>query len=167
VALHPTACDCLDPVPEIPLSVIEFPHETTRTVCSLLFSGALLRFPRIRWLLPHGGGTVVILAHRIAGVLNLRPELRDRVPDGVIAALQRLYYDTAFSTNPSSFAALRALVPRDHLVFGTDFPFAPEAFMAASVAGLAELAADPDELEAVQRRNALWLFPRFAAPERS
>jgi predicted TIM-barrel fold metal-dependent hydrolase len=53
------------------------------------------------------------------------------------------------------------------LVFGTDFPFAPEAFMAASVAGLAELAADPDELEAVQRRNALSLFPRFAAPERS
>ena len=109
----------------------------------------------------------MILAHRIAGVLNLRPELRARVPDGVIAALQRLYYDTAFSTNPSSFAALRALVPRDHLVFGTDFPFAPEAFMAASVAGLAELATDPDELEAVQRRNALSLFPRFAAPERS
>ena len=164
VALHPTACDCLDPVPEIPLSVIEFPHDTTRTVCSLLFSGALQRCPRIRWLLPHGGGTIVILAHRIAGVLNLRPELRDRVPDGVIAALRRLYYDTAFSTNPSSFAALRALVPRDHLVFGTDFPFAPEAFMAASVTGLAELAADPDELEAVQKRNAVALFPRFAGP---
>lgn len=162
VALHPTLCDCLDAVPEIPRSVIEFPHDTTRTVCSLLFSGALRKYPGIRWLLPHGGGTLAFLAHRIAGVLQLRPDLHERLPEGVIAALQTLYYDTAFAINPPSFAALRALVPRSHIVFGTDFPFAPEAFTAASVAGLAEVTNDPDELEAVTWRNALALFPRFA-----
>ncbi|MCZ7665120.1 MAG: amidohydrolase [Thermoleophilia bacterium] len=162
VALHPTSCDCLDAVPEIPRSVIEFPHDTTRTVCSLLFGGSLLRYPNIRWLLPHGGGTLAFLAHRIAGVLNLRPNLREHAPGGVISALQSLYYDTAFAANPPSFAALRELAPGDHILFGTDFPFAPEAFMAASVAGLAEVADGAAAFESVSRRNAQTLFPRFA-----
>lgn len=163
VAVHPTVCDCLDAVPEIPRSVIEFPHDTTRTVCSLLFSGAFDAHRGIRWLLPHGGGTSVFLAHRIAGVLELRPDLRERVPEGVIAALGSFYYDTAFAANAPSFAALRALAPAGHILFGTDFPFAPQVFTAASIAALEELADGPEELEAVTRTNALELFPRLAA----
>ena len=41
-----------------PASVLEFPFETTRTATSLIISGALQRFTRIRFILSHAGGTL-------------------------------------------------------------------------------------------------------------
>jgi hypothetical protein len=43
----------------------EWPVHTTRAVMSLLCGGRLARYPNIRYILAHGGGTVPILAHRI------------------------------------------------------------------------------------------------------
>jgi len=44
----------------------ELPHDTTRAVTSLLFSGALTRFPAIRFIFSHAGGTLPMVAGRIA-----------------------------------------------------------------------------------------------------
>jgi predicted TIM-barrel fold metal-dependent hydrolase len=81
------------------------------------------------------------------------------VPDGVIAALQRLYYDTALSANRRAMDTLLSLVSVQQVVFGSDYPYAPEEAMAGTVKGLAALSLPADDLKAIERGNALRLLP--------
>src|SRR6185312_1448725 len=51
---HPLAAPCCGHViPGVPASVIEYPHDTTRAVVSLLFSGGLHRYQDVRFLFSH------------------------------------------------------------------------------------------------------------------
>jgi predicted TIM-barrel fold metal-dependent hydrolase len=165
VFIHPTAPACFESFGlELPAPMIEFPFDTTRTVASLIFSGALERHPRIRFILPHGGGTLPFLAPRIAGIGAI-PVLGTRakpVPD-TLKALARLYYDTALSTAPHQIAALRAIAPVSQILYGTDFPFAPEPFLRAAEAQFQALPFTPQEREQVRSGNAKGLFPAFAS----
>jgi 6-methylsalicylate decarboxylase len=82
------------------------------------------------------------------------------VPDGVIFELKRLFFDTALSANQLAFSALLKLVASEQVLFGSDYPFAPEATMAATVKGLANLGLAPEVLHAIERGNALRLLKR-------
>ena len=87
-------------------AVIEVPHDTTRTIISLLLSGTFARMRDIKWLFSHGGGTIPMLAGRIESFFD-RAGNRDRfAPNGVEAEIRRRYYDTANATHPASMAAL-------------------------------------------------------------
>ncbi|HLI11164.1 MAG TPA: amidohydrolase family protein [Alphaproteobacteria bacterium] len=162
VYFHPTAAPCSQCLGEIPAATLEFPFDTTRAITSLLFGGTFARCRNICYIFSHAGGAVPFLAQRIAR-LGAKPEYKKSVPDGVIAELRRLYYDTALSANPFAFRALLELVPPAKVLFGSDYPFAPETTMTATVKGLAELGLDDHDLRAIERENALKLFPRFAA----
>jgi predicted TIM-barrel fold metal-dependent hydrolase len=56
------------------------------------------------------------------------------------------------------------LVSTDQVLFGSDYPWAPPGMMAQTIAGLAAFGFLPHELQAIERGNALRLFPRFARP---
>ena len=162
VYFHPTQAPCSQCLPEIPAATLEYPFDTTRAIVSLLYGGTLARCPNIRFIFSHAGGAVPFLAERIAR-LAARPGFKDAVPDGVIPALARLYFDTALSANRFTFASLLELVGAGHVLFGTDYPFAPEAAMTATVEGLAELGLPAADLAGIERGNALALLPRLAA----
>ena len=88
------------------------------------------------------------------------PKIAERLPEGVPAALKRLYFDVANSTvNPSAMAALTALVPSSQILFGSDYPYVR---VEKTVGGFEGLAYGADLLAAINRDNALKLFPRFA-----
>jgi predicted TIM-barrel fold metal-dependent hydrolase len=55
-------------------------------------------------------------------------------------------------------------VSTDQVLFGSDYPWAPPGMMAQTIAGLAAFGFTSDELQAIERGNALRLFPRFARP---
>ncbi|MGF6773994.1 putative TIM-barrel fold metal-dependent hydrolase [Paraburkholderia sp. GAS199] len=91
VYVHPTSCSCnRGLLPDQPDSLIEFPHDTTRTVASLLFSGTFNRCPDIRFIFSHGGGTVPYLATRMAMLGSIDKGLARHVPGGVMPILRRL-----------------------------------------------------------------------------
>lgn len=46
-------------------SVYEYPFDTTRAVVDFVLQDKVTRWPNIRWILPHAGGTIPFLAHRI------------------------------------------------------------------------------------------------------
>jgi hypothetical protein len=69
------------------------------------------------------------------------------VPDGVIAALQRLYYDTALSANRRAMDTLLSLVSVQQAMLGSDYPYAPEEAKAGTVKGLAALGLPEDDLK--------------------
>ena len=147
----------------IPFGVAEFTFDTTRAVMNMLYSGTLERYPSIRYIVSHAGGTIPYLAWRIAGASYL-PELRDRAPktDG-LALLQKLYYDTALSTSEFVFGALKEFVPTSQVLFGSDFPYIGPAVLQAERYGLENSKVLDDAARAaIDRGNALTLFPRFA-----
>jgi len=158
VSVHPitTAC-CSNLIPYIPDTIIEFSTDTTRTIASLVFSGAAERWPDIRFIFAHAGGTMPFLIERFE-VLARMPQAAKMLPNGVTAPLQRFFYDTAQSANPAAMAALRDIVTPSQILFGTDFPFRNGI---ENVAGLKRCGFTPAELQQISRDNALGLLPRL------
>lgn len=146
-----------------PVWLYEFPFETVRATANLIYSGAFERHRRIRWQLSHLGGAAPFLAHRLASLADREPALATAAPEGALQYLRRLYYDTGLANNGPALAATREVTEPDHVVFGTDWPYAalpPEGGDPAP--GLDVLG--PDERSAVDGANIGALVPRLAAP---
>jgi 6-methylsalicylate decarboxylase len=164
VYVHPTTCGCnVEVLPDNPAALIEFPHDSTRTITSLLFSGTFSRCPDIRFIFPHAGGTLPFLANRIARIASQDRRLAAKTPEGAMPVFKRLYYDTAASANPMSFGALMQLVTAKNVLLGTDFPFIPESGMKATIASLHQLGLDEAAVRAIEGENAAAVFPRLGA----
>jgi len=64
---HPTQGTCCrNLIAEVPTSTIEYATDTSRTMASILFTGTAVRYPGIRWIFSHGGGTVPFLLSRFS-----------------------------------------------------------------------------------------------------
>lgn len=176
VFTHPQNAPCCENlVPGIESqSAIEYGTHTTRTIVSLLESRMAARYPNIRWVFAHAGGTMPFLVARIVGrKLPLGPDglvtldptdtSRDNGRER-LAQIRRFYYETAQQTNVVALGALRRLVPISQIVFGTDYPASDSGGRASPLldhaAGLAGVFSG-DELRAVERENALRLFPKY------
>jgi len=159
VFFHPTtAACCAQVVNDIDPTMIEFGFNTTRAIQSLLFSGTLSRYPDIRYIFAHGGGTVPFLAYRMGHVsYSHRPEVQRLLPDGPEPLLRKLFFDVVSVTNTPAMAALRALMPTSQLLFGTDYPFVPPV---ATITELERLGLPADEKRAIEHDNAATLFAR-------
>jgi len=159
VFLHPTVPAINSELKlDLPPFLIEFVFDTTRAVTNLMYSGALERCPDIRFILAHAGGTVPYLAYRIAMGQIMLPG----APQGVMTYLKQCYYDTALSANPYALRSLAELVDATHILFGSDYPFAPEILTGFTVQGIQNYKGfDEQARKAIERESAITLFPRF------
>ena len=126
---------------------------------NMLITGTLHRYPDIKWILSHAGGTIPYIAWRLS-LMNVFPEKTANMPLGVVTYLRRLYYDTALSTSPYAMNALSSLVKNSHILFGTDWPFCTTPAALLQVAELPLLPCfNNKELNGIEETNALELFP--------
>jgi predicted TIM-barrel fold metal-dependent hydrolase len=145
----------------LPAALVEFVFDTTRAVANLIFSGTLERHPDVKIILSHAGGTVPYLAGRLSAT-EVVPGLRERAPKGAVAYLKNLYYDTALSAFPTALGSLRELVDPSHILFGSDYPFAPESVIEATERGIEGYTPiDAAQRNIIEREAALALFPRL------
>jgi 6-methylsalicylate decarboxylase len=161
VFVHPLVASCCAnlSVGAFP-AVIEVPHDTTRTIVSLLLSGTFARQRDIKWLFSHGGGTIPFLAGRIEAFYDKKGRAPGGfAPDGIEAEFRRLYYDTANATHPAAMAALQKLVPISQLSYGTDYPYFP----LDQINNLRQLGLPQSDLDAIASGNAERLIPRLGA----
>jgi predicted TIM-barrel fold metal-dependent hydrolase len=156
-----------------PRPMVEFLFDTTRAVVNLALNGVLDRYPAIRWVVPHAGAALPVLADRVD---RLYPLICPPAPAGspgsaaagsppvdVIAALGRLYYDLAGLPLPRALPALLSLVEPGQIVYGSDYPFTPAATVRAFAEAIAATSVlDAGARAAVLRGNALGLLPRLA-----
>lgn len=157
---HPTGNQCcVNLLPGVPDTVVEYGTDTTRAIASLVFGGASSKYPDIRFIFSHAGGTAPYLMERFR-FLAASPANAGRFPDGADAVLRRFYYDTAQAFDPVTMAGLRKMVPASQIVFGTDYPYRTAA---EHVAGLGRLDLPRQEMAAIGRGNAVGLLPRLAA----
>ena len=143
-------------------SVIEFTFDTARTVTNAIYRGVFQRHPELTLILPHLGGPLPALAWRIAEctTISLGPDDAPITPEHVMEVLGSLYYDTALGGSPHGLAPALEVAGIGHILFGTDAPAAPQATVDRAVAELAT-SLTGDNLDAVERGNALRLFPRI------
>lgn len=176
VFIHPTNphCPCCQVQPKgedaaslppigYPFPMIEFMFETTRAVFNLLLSGTLNRFPNVQIIVPHAGATIPVLADRVAGIspaLGLPEELD---ASKFMASLRGMYYDLAGFPLPRQLKSLLEIADPKHILYGSDYPYTPEALVTALARQLDDSSQLTTELRAdFMRNNALNLFPRFA-----
>jgi 6-methylsalicylate decarboxylase len=153
VFFHPMAATYANPLPHIPAPSLEFPFETTRAITSLLYGGTLARCRAARFVFAHAGGAVPFLALRIAR-LTARSEFAACVPEGVLAELRRLHFDTALAANEFAFGPLLRLTSASNVMFGSDFPHAGEETLAATLRGLEGLELTEIQRADIKGRNA-------------
>ncbi len=162
--LHPTSPACFEALGlGRPAPLLEFPLDTTRTIVDLLYARALQTNPDIKVIVPHGGAALPALIARIAAFANLPIiEPRPTSEAEVFETLERLYYDVALSAHPVPFAALRRIAPITQILFGSDWPFTPEAGVARNVHQLTQAnGLSEGEARAIARNNAERVFPRL------
>jgi predicted TIM-barrel fold metal-dependent hydrolase len=160
VHVHPTAANCcrdLTYAPGVGPGSMEYGTDTTRAITGVCFSGDASRFPNIRWIWSHAGGTMPFLAGRIDGASR---NSKSEMPNGLMGELKKFYYDVAGATNVGAIASLKQLVNAEKIMFGTDFP--PGGSSQAVARSLRDLQMFSDaELRAIERDNALKLIPRL------
>jgi len=160
VYVHPLVASCCAQlsVGAFP-AVIEVPHDTTRTVTSLLLGGTFARLPDIKWLFSHGGGTIPMLAGRIQAFYgrSTRGEQGGLTAEGIAEQFRRLHYDTANATSAPAMAALMKLVPTSQITFGSDYPYFP----LSQIEDIRKMGLPAADLAAIESGNATRLVPRL------
>ncbi len=149
-----------------PIAMIEYPFETTRAVTHLVFSGVFKKYPNIRFILPHAGGTIPFLADRITFTGMFLTKGPRTAPKGAEFYFRQQYYDTALATSAPVLRALRAFVDPAHIVFGSDFPFAPDIIAQQSTERLAssEVFTDAEKAQlSIENAHALFTSSRNSA----
>jgi predicted TIM-barrel fold metal-dependent hydrolase len=134
----------------------EIDFETTRAVTSFITNGVLFRYPDLKLITAHSGGTLPVLAGRMKD--RYPADKNQYIPNGLWAEIKKLYYDCAHATYRMPWAALTALVPPTQYLFGTDY--SPEP-IESTVNEIPKLGMSHDVLEMLERKNAERLFPRF------
>jgi predicted TIM-barrel fold metal-dependent hydrolase len=171
VYVHPieAAC-CMNLVPDVGDTIIEYGGDTTRTIASLIFSGSSTKYPDIRWIFSHAGGMMPYVIERfltgttaelIPGVItkgqgNSPPA---KVPNGVLHELQKMYYDTAQASNPVAMRALRTVVPVTQIVYGTDYWYRTAGETGKGLTTNQVFSAT--ELKMIDRGNVERILPRY------
>jgi len=157
VYTHPTQPQCcVGLVKGVTVSTIEYATDTSRTIASLLFSGTAARFPDIRFIFSHGGGTVPFLLGRFE---RLAEEKKDAwLVNGAAPILRKFYYEIAQANHPGALDALLRLAPVSNVLFGSDFPLRP---VSEAVAGISQYQFNNSQRGAIERDNAWRLLPRL------
>ncbi|MET7474628.1 amidohydrolase family protein [Streptomyces sp. NPDC005648] len=158
VFVHPAELPA-PPVDGIPPFAADFLLDTTRAAYLLVRNGIPRRYPHIRFILSHAGGFVPYSSHRMAVTIANDTA---RSPLDVLDDFRSFYFDTALSSSPAALPTLLAFARPGHVLFGSDWPFAPTPAAQYFANGL-DGNVDPGMLKAVNRANAETLFPRLTA----
>jgi 6-methylsalicylate decarboxylase len=168
VFVHPVRNQAKNmPAYNYPSGMTELVLDTTRAIHNLLWNGTFGKYPNIRWIMPHGGGTVPFLIYRMSA-MNNRPQVAKQMVGGTVAnTLRHLYYDVAEICAPAPLKCLLEIAEPSHILFGSDFPFSRHLTPVNDVeSSIAAFEAFPDlnasTRQAIESKNALRLFPRLA-----
>ena len=155
---HPTSHPCcVRIVPGLRDADIEYGTNTTRAIAKMVFSGTSRRYPNMRVIWSHAGGTMPFLVRRFIKRVHESPEYQPVLPEGFLPEARKFYYDCAQGPDAPAMASLKAVVPVSQILFGTDWPHLTTE---EHVIGLQKSGVFNDsELQAIGRDNALRLMP--------
>lgn len=145
---------------EFPASLLEYTFDTTRCIVNMLHHDYPKRFRNIKFIFSHGGGAAPYLHNRLGLMEYFLQSGEFRKSAG--AALKYFYYDVALACSDPILEFLKRVVGLDRVVFGSDYPQAPDRMIHSSIDTL--LCSDvltADERKGITFHNARRLFSRL------
>jgi aminocarboxymuconate-semialdehyde decarboxylase len=103
--------------------LVGMPAETTRAICSLIFSGVLERFPGLRIAFAHGGGSFPYTIGRIEHGYAVRPDLVQIDNRVSPRDYMRRFWVDSLVHDAAAFGLLHAAMGDDKICVGSDYPF--------------------------------------------
>ncbi|KAJ5743725.1 hypothetical protein N7533_008595 [Penicillium manginii] len=146
VFIHPTHPVDTNPVnPKLPQPSVDYPHETTRTAMDMITNGTRFKFPNCKVILSHAGGDPTVFDFSSDDAYETRTGL------------------CTLSSSPQVLDTLLKMVPHDHILYGSDFPYAPIPAYPAFLQELESYEMDEELRKMINFGNALKLFPELAS----
>jgi len=103
--------------------LVGMPAETTRAICSMIFSGVFEKFPGLRVAFAHGGGSFPYTLGRIQHGFDVRPDIvaidNHRSPGEYLGK----FWVDSLVHDKSSFKFLLEAVGENKICLGSDYPF--------------------------------------------
>jgi predicted TIM-barrel fold metal-dependent hydrolase len=158
VYTHPGVPDCCtNLIKGVPVSTLEYAHDTTRTIVSVVFGEGQTAFkcPDVQFIWSHSGGTLPFLTSRFVELAN-RPRDKDRFPEGPLPIFRKFYYEVAQGNTLGQLAALMQMVPVSQVMFGSDYPFRRGV---EAVEGVHNYKFSADDIKAIDSENAIRVMP--------
>lgn len=170
--LHPTRGPATPDYPTETKSLYEiwhvfgWPFETTVAMTRMIFGGLFDRFPNLKVITHHLGGTVPFLESRIKGAYD---QFGARTADEDYAALLRrmkmhpqeyyrmFYADTALYGSVAAVECGLVFFGAEHVLFGSDMPFDAEGgarYIRETLRTIDGITASPMDKQRILRENA-------------
>jgi aminocarboxymuconate-semialdehyde decarboxylase len=157
VLVHPTAPPgtpdmSLDEYGLVP--PIGFMIDTTLAVSRMILDGFFDRYPNLKIIASHGGGTLPYLAGRLDRCHEMIPACSEVIKERPSTYLEKIYYDSVVYS-PGALQLCLDVAGPDNVLYGSDYPhnIGDMAGCLGRVNGL------PDKVAAkVRDRNALKIF---------
>jgi aminocarboxymuconate-semialdehyde decarboxylase len=103
--------------------LVGMPAETCTAICNMIFGGVLEKFPKLRVLFAHGGGSFPGTLGRIVHGFNVRPDLcavdNNKSPREY---LDKIYVDSILHDEDMLKYVIK-LLGADRIALGSDYPF--------------------------------------------
>jgi aminocarboxymuconate-semialdehyde decarboxylase len=120
--LHPAGLERIGAVGGLG-AVAAFPLETALAAVSLLANGILDRFPRLKFLLSHGGGALPWIIPRLDFAWSLGGPFKGMLAERPSEVARWFWFDTILY-DPKALRFLAQATDAGHIVVGSDYPFA-------------------------------------------
>lgn len=143
-----------------------WPHATSTAMMRLVCSGMLEKYPSLKLVTHHAGGTVPYLVTRI-GCLDEFNEMRmgyrygHHLTKKIVEYLRMFYNDTAVYGNTPTLMCAHAFCGAEHMLFATDMPFDSQAgyrLVRETIRSIEEMGITDVEKKMIFEDNAKKLF---------
>jgi aminocarboxymuconate-semialdehyde decarboxylase len=103
--------------------LVGMPAETSRAICSLIFSGVMEKFPNLKFAFAHGGGSFPFTIGRIEHGFDVRPDLV--AVDNHISPKSYLgkFWVDSLVHDQQALNYLIEIIGEDKICLGSDYPF--------------------------------------------
>jgi aminocarboxymuconate-semialdehyde decarboxylase len=124
VFVHPTVpcgCGMMDMATYQLSASVGFTFDSTLAVSRMIYSGFFDRYPHLKLIVAHGGGTLPFLAPRLDRCFETVASCRTHISTKPSAYLKRIYADSVLYSREALRDTLKAFGD-GHVLYGTDFP---------------------------------------------
>lgn len=137
------------------LHVFGWDYDGTQALWRLIFGGVLDRFPTMKIVTHHLGNYFPFFQRRIE--CNFKGFLKDKLPRDISEYFENIYGDTAVDGTIGAFQCGYSFFGAKRMLYGSDYPFGPEAgedFIRENLFGVKALPIPTKEKEMILGGNA-------------
>lgn len=101
---------------------VGFTFDTTLAISRMIFDGFFDRYPNLKLIAAHGGGTLPYLAARLDRCHEMLPACSSVINDKPSEYLRRIYYDAVLYSDSALALCIETAGSDQRVLYGSDYP---------------------------------------------